>query len=105
MSKFLSDCQIFFKICGYCFYDNKSSGRPRRANAINIILTILLFHVVFAAIAFICDSAQPRDERLLLIMTMIAYLEIFGGHFTLTLQKSEISDFFDHFEMVVNQGE
>lgn len=50
-----------------------------------------------------CDDRQPFEERIMVILSLVAFAEQAGAHVTLTSHKSKIHELFNYFEMVVNQ--
>lgn len=104
MLKFLEDCQFLLKMCGYSAYDSIDSIRYRWSRVINQILSFWHIYFIVTCIAFVSDSRQPRDERIYLTMSVVAFTEQAGAHYTFTAQKANILEFFKHFEVLANQS-
>lgn len=104
MLNFLEDCQFLFKWCGYSAYDAIDEMRYRWSGVINWILAFLYVYFIGTCTAFVSDSREPRDERIMTAISVVAFSEQAGAHFTLTAQKTNIFDFFQHFEMITNQS-
>lgn len=104
MLKFLEDCQLFCKLCGYSAYNPIDTLRYRWSGVINQILGYLCIYYIVASIGFLCDDQQPYDERIFQILVVVAYSEVYGTHITFTANKLEIFEFFNHFESIANQS-
>lgn len=104
MLKFLADCQLFLKMFGYSAYDSMDSLRYRWSGVINQVVAFLYVYFIGTCILFVCDSRQPRDERIMTGLSVVAFLEQAGAHFTLIAQKWNIFEFFQHFEVLTNQS-
>lgn len=104
MLKFMKDCQLFLKLCGYCAYDTADALRYRWSSAIHHIISFLYVYFIGACLAFVCDGEQPLDERIMTSLSVVAFSEQAGAHITLTAQRSNIFDFFQHYEMITNQS-
>lgn len=104
MLQFLEDCQFFMKTCGYSLHDPTENGRYRSSRAMNHFLTFLFVYYIGTCILFILDDRQPRNERILQILCVVAYSEQAFTHVTLTTSKSEIFEFFNHYETLANQS-
>lgn len=105
MLKFLEDCQFLLKMCGYSAYDSVDAFRYRWSGVINQVLSFWHIYFIVTCFAFVCDSRQPRDERIYLTMSVVAFSEQAGAHYTFTAQKQNIFAFFEHFGPLANQSE
>lgn len=105
MSKFLEDCQFLLKTCGYSAYDSAEAFRYRWSGVINQVLSFWHIYFILTCFAFVCDNRQPRDERIYLTMSVVAFSEQAGAHYTFTAQKSNVFAFFEHFGALANQSE
>lgn len=101
---FMADCQFFLKMFGYSAYDSIDSLRYRWSGAIYQVMTFLYAYFIGTCIGFVCDSRQPLEERIWTILSVVAFIEQAGAHFTLASQKWNILEFFQHFELVINQS-
>lgn len=104
MLNFLADCQLFLKMCGYSAYDSIDTFRYRWSGVINQVLAFLYVYFIGTCIMFVSDSRQPRDERIMTGLSVVAFIEQAGAHFTLTAQKLKNFEFFQHFEILTNQS-
>lgn len=102
--KFLEDCQFIFKFCGYCTYDPAESASFRWSRAMNHFITFLFVYFIGTCFIFAFDEEQPYDERMLIVLCIVAYMQEGVAHFTFTVHKSDIFEFLNHYEMIANQS-
>lgn len=105
MLKFLKDCQLFLRFCGYCTHDPiETSPRYRWSGLTNHLLTFLFVYFVGTSIIFVSDDRQSRDDRILQALCVVAYLQQALAHLTFTANKLKICNFLNHFELVANRS-
>lgn len=102
--KFMEDSQLFFKYFGYSVDDPTiKASRCRWAVILNWILSYYGFQFILTGLIFVSDERQPRDEKMLQVVAIIAVAEQLVAHLTFTANKLKIKEFFQYFKMVTNQ--
>lgn len=102
--KILKNSHKFYKLFGYCWYQEiERTARDYVSFSINIFFSLTSVASVLISIEYIQMHFDETENMLYAVLQLIAVVDIGGAHFMLSLHKEELSQFFINCQSLVDE--